>query len=150
MIKQDIDRDLKKAMLAGDKRLVSVIRTIKSVILDGEISSGKRESGLDDATIILLLQKESKKRGEAAKLYDGAQDAARAEQERFEQEFISKYLPEMLDEQAVQKIVKEVLQEFDTTDKTQMGRVIGAVKAKTGPAADGALIAKLVKEKFSN
>lgn len=149
MIKQTIEEDLKRAMLGGDKQLVSVLRTIKGVILDAEIAGGSRETGLPNDQVITLLQKESKKRGEAATLYDGAGDAARAANERYEQGVLAKYLPEQLGEDEIAQIVDGVLAEIGDVDMREMGKVIGAVKAKTGPNADGGVIAKIVKERLS-
>jgi uncharacterized protein YqeY len=60
-LKSQIDQDLKTAMLAGDKPLVSVLRGIKSTILNAEISTSSRQEGLSDAEVVALLQKESKK-----------------------------------------------------------------------------------------
>ncbi len=68
-LKQQIDADLKTAMLAGDKVLVTTLRGLKSVILNVEVAEGSRETGLADDKIISLLQKEAKKRQESADLY---------------------------------------------------------------------------------
>lgn len=146
MIKQQLDQDIKTAMLSGDKRLVGVLRTIKSVILDKEVNSGARETGLDEAVVIDLLQKEQKKRLEAARLYESANDSERADQEKYEAEMLVKYLPKQLTEEELVAVVKEVISEMDGPTMQQMGQVIGAVKSKVGPAGDGAVIAKIVKE----
>ena len=146
MIKEQLDQDIKVAMLGGDKRLVSVLRTIKSAILDKEVNSGARESGLEESVVIELLQKEQKKRLEAAKLYEEANDAERAGQEKYEAEMLAKYLPKQLSEDELGAVVEEVIAGLDSPTMQQMGQVIGAVKAKVGPAGDRAIIAKLVKE----
>lgn len=150
MIKQAIEVDLKKAMLAGDKRRVSVLRTVKSVILDVEIKDGVREAGLDNDKVIAVLQKEAKKRGEAAELYSTANDSERAEQELYEQAVINEYLPEAMASDDVAAIVDEVIASFDAPTPQMMGQIIGAVKAKTGAAADGAVIAGLVKARLQS
>jgi uncharacterized protein len=149
MIKQEIEDDLKKAMLAGDKRLVTVLRTIKGAILDVEIAKNCRDTGLPDEEVVALLQKESKKRGEAAVLYSSGNDAERAASERYEQDVLAKYLPKQLEEAEISKIIDTVISEVGEADIQQMGKIIGAVKAKTGPSADGAVIARLVKERLT-
>lgn len=149
MIKQTIDTDIKSAMLSGDKNLVSVLRTIKSAILDVEVNSGKREEGLDEDTVISLLQKESKKRSEAAELYTKAGDEERASKELYEVEVLKKYLPEMLSDEEIAKTVDEVIASTPEASMQKMGQIIGQVKAKTGTRADGAVIARIVKEKLS-
>lgn len=151
MIKQTIDQDLKKAMLAGDKQLVSVLRGLKSVILYGEVASSRREEGLGDPQIIALLQKESKKRQEAADLYQKTNNEDRAQAELYEKQIIDGYLPTAMTEEEVGKVVDRVIAEIDEPLTNQiMGQVIGKVKEDTGGSADGVLIAKLVKERISS
>lgn len=146
MIKQSIDNDIKSAMLAGNKDLVATLRTIKSVLLDAEVNSGRRETGLPEEEVIVLLQKEAKKRSEAADLYKNAGDLERASKETAEAEIIKKYLPAMMSEDEIADIVDAVIASMEDVSMQQMGQVIGKVKAKTGPKADGAVIARIVKE----
>lgn len=150
MIKQAIDTDIKSAMLSGDKRLVEVLRTIKSSILDVEVNTGKREEGLDEETVITILQKESKKRSEAAELYAKAGDNERAAKEKYEVEVLQKYLPEMMGVDQITEIVSQVIATTPDASMQKMGQIIGQVKAKTGAQADGAVIARIVKEKLTN
>lgn len=143
-----INADVKQALLSGDKELVSVLRGLKSVVLNEEIAQGKRDTGLDDEVVINLFQKEVKKRNEAIELYQKANDQARAEREAYEVEVISRYLPEMLAEEDIVNIVDEVINELGATDMSKMGQVIGEVKKRSEGRADGALIAKIAKEKL--
>ena len=143
-----INADLKQALLSGDKELVSVLRGIKSVILNEEVAQGKRDTGLEDTEIVALLQKEVKKRNEAMDLYSKANDEQRAKQEAYEAEIISAYLPEMMDEAAVNELVDSVIKDLPATDMSSMGQVIGEVKKRSQGTADGALIAKIAKEKL--
>jgi uncharacterized protein YqeY len=150
VIKQQIEADLKKAMLAGDKSLVSVLRGLKSSILDAEISQGSREAGLNDAAVVTLLQKEAKKRGDAVELYANAGETERSENERYEQEVIKRYLPEMLGDAEIEVIVSAVIEEMGgNVQKQQMGKVIAAVKEKTEGRAEGAVIARVVQKQLS-
>jgi uncharacterized protein YqeY len=150
MIKQDIEQDLKSAMLAGDKPLASALRNLKSAILNAEIASGKREEGLPENEVVSLLQKEMKKRGEAAELYDKGGNAESAADERFEETVIQKYLPAKLSEDEIKALIEEAVQEIEgEPDMKSMGKVIGYVKSKSGGAADGALVAQLVKARLS-
>lgn len=146
MIKQSIENDIKTAMLSGDKELVSVLRTIKSVLLDAEVNQNLRATGLSDEAVITLLQKEFKKRGEAAQVYDGAGDQERAGKERAEQTVIQKYLPAMMSEEEIAAIMNGVIGGMSDISIQNMGQIIGAVKAKTGNLADGSVIARLVKD----
>lgn len=148
MIADQLDRDLKTALLSKDTLRTTVIRSLKSAVLYAEVAAKKRDTGLSDDEIITVFQKEAKKRLESAEAYKQAGSAERAEQELAEYEIISVYLPEQLSEAEVAAIVDEVISSFESPTMAQMGQVIGAVKQKTGSNADGALIARLVKERL--
>jgi uncharacterized protein len=150
VIKSQIDADLKQAMLSGDKQLVEVIRGIRSVILNAEIAAGSRDSGLEDSAIVSLLQKEVKKRGDAIELYQNAGEQERADKERFEQEVISRYLPEMMSDEEVESLVAQVIETMGgNVTKQQMGQVIAEVRKNADGRADGALIARLVQARLA-
>lgn len=149
--KQRIDQDLKAAMLGGDKDRVSVLRAIKSAILYAEVANGSRESGgLQDADILGILQKESKKRQESADLYVQGGNQEKADAELAEKAIIEEYLPAQLGEDDIAKLVDEVAAENGPVTKETMGATIAAVKAKSGGAADGATVARLVRERIAS
>jgi uncharacterized protein len=147
-LKEQINQDLKTAMLAGDKTLTTTLRGLKSSILDAEISKGVRETGLSEQEITDILAKEAKKRQESVELYVQGGNQEKADAELAEKEVISKYLPKQLSEQEISELVNQAVDELGN-DPANMGKIIGQVKAATKGAADGALIAKLVKEKLS-
>ena len=149
MLKTQIDQDLKVALLAGDKTLATTLRGLKSVILYAEVAKGSREQGLSDEEIIGLLTKEAKKRQESADLYKQGGNEEKANAELAEKKVIEKYLPEQRSEEDLQKIVDDVMKELNLNSKQDMGKLIGAVKAKAGASADGGVIARLVKERLS-
>ena len=148
MLKDTIQSDLKAAMLSGDKTRASVLNMIKSVILNEEIARGIRDTGLQDEAVLLLLQKEAKKRVDAAELYKNADDDGRAAIELAESELISGYLPEQMDDGELEAIVEDQIATIKPDGMKDMGRVIGAVKAKVGQRADGGRVAQLVKQKL--
>jgi uncharacterized protein YqeY len=149
MLEQQIEADIKTALLSGDKERALTLRTVKSVLLNVKVNSGKRDSGLSDSEVLPILGKESKKRQESADFYvqGGAQD--RADRELAEKLIIDSYLPPQLSESEVATIIDNVIHEMGVSDLSIMGKVIGAVRAKAGPTADGAQISRLVKEKLS-
>lgn len=150
MLKQQLQDDVKAAMLAGDALRVETLRGLKSVILYAEVAVKKRdEDGLSDEEIVTLFAKESKKRTESAELYvkGGAQE--KADKELAEKAIIDAYLPEQLSEADLAKLIDEIIADQGAEGMQAMGKVIGAVKAKAGNSADGALVARLVKERLS-
>ncbi len=148
-IKTQIEQDLKQAMLAGDKTLVTTLRGLKSAILNVEVAEGARETGLPDSEIIDILSKEAKKRQESVEMYVQGGSPERAEAEATEKQVIEKYLPEQLTEEAVSQLVSEVIAELGAAGMQAMGQVIGKVKERSKGSADGAVIAKIVKEKLA-
>lgn len=144
-LKQQIDQDLKTAMLAGDKTLVSVLRGLKSSVLNAEVAKGAREKGLGDGQMVELLSKEAKKRQESADLYSQAGEAERAEAELAEKAIIQKYLPKQLSKEEISSLIDEVVKDMGEISQQNMGMIIGQVKKRGGVSADGALIASLVK-----
>jgi uncharacterized protein YqeY len=148
MIADRLSQDLKIALLSKDSLKVTVIRSMKSAILYAEVAAKKRESGLDEEEVITVLQKEAKKRLESAEAYKAAGSIDRAEIEQSEYEIIKNYLPEQLSEREVATVVDEIVAGFDAPGMQQMGQIIAAVRQKTGNAADGAVIARLVKERL--
>lgn len=149
MLKTQIDKDLKAALLAGDKDLATTLRGLKSVILYVEVAKGVRDEGLPDDEIITLFTKEAKKRQESADFYVKGGNEERAQAEMREKEVIEKYLPAQLSDDELQKLVGDTVTELGVTDMQGMGQAIAKVKEKAGAGADGARIAALVKERLS-
>lgn len=147
-LKDRINSDLKAAMISRDSFLSDVLKGLKAAILNQEIAEKVREEGLDDQAIETLLARESKKREEAAKLYEQGGNLEMAEKERKEKEIISTFLPEQLSEEEIETLVDTTIADLSASGMQDMGRVIGGVKAKAGTSADGALIAKIVKNKL--
>ena len=148
-LSQRIQDDMKAALLrgeSGDRFVVDTLRGLKAAILNEEVAQGKRETGLEDAEIEKIIAREVKKRNESATIYEQNDRAEQAERERKEAEILSAYLPQQLSEAEVRAIVEAKVAALGATDAKAMGQVIGAVKAEVGNAADGALVARLVKE----
>ena len=132
--------------MGGDRFRADVLRGLKAVILNEEVAKGKRDEGLDDATIEQLIAREVKKRLDSVQQYTAAARPELAETEQAEAKILEAYLPEQLSEADVQKLIDETIAELGVSGPQAMGQVIGAVKAKVGNSADGATIARLVKE----
>jgi uncharacterized protein len=147
MLKADIDRDLKNAMLARDKRLVSILRSLKSAILYKEVEEGKREEGLDDTVLLGILKKERKSRLDAKEIYQNAGDQKRADEEIYQIGVIEKYLPKEMSEKELANIVNSVIHDLgiDSPEIKDVGKIIVEVRKKI-PSADGGLISKIVRE----
>lgn len=148
-LKAQLDNDLKAALLGGDRFVAEVLRGLKAVILNEEVSLGKRDEGLDDATIEKLIAREVKKRQDSATQYEAAGRPELVETEKAESKVLEAYLPEQLSDADIQAAVTEAIAALGVSGPAAMGQVIGAVKGKLGNAADGATVARLVKEALS-
>lgn len=148
MLKQQIEQDLKSALLAGDNSTATTLRGLKSAILYVEVAQNKREEGLDDTAIIDVLSKEAKKRQESADLYQQGGNAERADQELAEKKIIEKYLPAQLSDDELKTLIDKAVTELSASGPQDMGKVIAQVKQETAGAADGAVIARITKERL--
>lgn len=149
-LKERINADLKSAMIARDELTTQTLQGLKSAILYEEVAKNLRETGLEEAAIEQVVAREVKKRDEAAELFEKGGNAASAEKERAEKKVLAVYLPEQMSEEELVAVVTTVIAELKPEGPKDMGRVIGAVKAKVGNAGDGSLIAKLVKDSLQS
>lgn len=146
MISDTINKKITEAMKAGDKVRVSTLRMLSSALHNEEIA--KRE-GLDEENELKIVQKEVKKRKDAIEAYKKAGAKEKAELEEKELEVLKDFLPEQLSNEELEKEVELAIKETGANSATQMGEVIGKVKAKVGGRAEGSKIAELVKEKLT-
>ena len=142
-----INGDLKQAMINQDHKKVSTLKLIKSAVLYAAVDSGSRDD-ISDEQVLSVLRKESKKRQEAADLYAKAGDQQRQEAESYEKEIIDQYLPAMLNEDEVAKLVEEAIESLEEINPKMLGKVISEVKERSKGLAEGSLIARLAKEKL--
>lgn len=145
-LKQRIENDLKAALLGGDRFVTETLRTLKAAILNEEVAQGRRDEGLSDEELEKIIAKEVKKRNESAALYDQNMREDAAADERREAEILGRYLPQQLGEAELKTVVDAKVAELQANDPKMMGPVIGAVKKDVGNRADGAMVARLVKQ----
>lgn len=145
-LKEQINSDLKVALLSGDRFASEVLRGLKAVILNEEVAKGKRDEGLDDSVIEQLIVHEVKKRNESAAIYDSANRSDLAVSERAEATILGVYLPKQLSESEISVVIDRIVSELNTKNLSVLGQVIGSAKRELGNTADGALIAKLAKD----
>ena len=145
-LKQRVDDDLKAALLGGNRFAAQTLRGLKAAVLNEEVALGRRDEGLDDDEIEKIIAKEVKKRNESITLYEQNNRPELAEDEKKEATILSVYLPKQLGEDELKGIVSAKINELGVSGPQAMGQVIGAVKGQVGNTADGAMVARLVKE----
>ena len=147
-LKEQLQNDMKAALLGGNRFEADVLRNLKAAILSEEVAQNRRDEGLEDGEIEQIVAKEVKKRAESIRLYEEAGRMELAEVEKNESVVLERYLPQQLSESEVVAIVTETIDEMGATGMQSMGMVIKAVKDKVGNTADGATLARIVKEKL--
>lgn len=147
-LKDLVQDDLKAALLGGNRFEADVLRNLKAAFLNEEVALGKRDDGLTDEQYEKIIAKEVKKRAESIRLYDENGRPELAENEKNESVILEKYLPKQLSEDEVVEVVTQTIDEMGATGMQSMGMVIKAVKDKVSNTADGAIVARIVKDKL--
>ena len=155
MLLDQLQSDLRQAQLGRDEIRVSTLRLLLSEIKNGEIAkggpagSGSPAGGLSDEDIVLVVQKEAKKRKEAAAAFrfGGREEAALKEEA--ELKILEGYLPSRLSNEELTKLVEDTINELGASSLADMGKVMGAVMGKVKGRADGGTVSSLVKEKLT-
>jgi uncharacterized protein YqeY len=145
-LKQQLENDIKAALLGGDRFAAETLRGLKAVILNEEVAKGIRDEGVSDEVFEQLVAREVKKRNESATIYAGADRPELADKELAEAKILETYLPEQLSEDDIKKAVDSAIASLGASGMAAMGQVIGAVKKELGNNADGSTVARLVKE----
>ena len=144
-LKQQIDSDIKTAMLAKNKDELTALRAIKSMILLAETE----KSGTGELTTDIeskLLMKAAKQRKESAEIFqkEGREDLAKTE--LLELEVVTRYLPKQLSEGELQVEVKKIIEQVGAKGLQDMGKVMGTATKQLAGKADGKLISEIVKK----
>lgn len=141
-----IQEDLKQAQLARDEIKVSTLRLLLSEIHNVEIQKGGK---LLDQDVISVVQREVKKRKEAAAGFRQGGREEQAKKEETEGAVLESYLPAQISNEVLTKIVEDSINEVGAKSQADMGKVIGMVMNKVTGKADGGMVSALVKEKLS-
>ncbi len=144
--RETINADFKDAYKAKREVEFKTLRLIQAAIKQVEIDT---QTDMNEDAVLKVVKSEVKKRKDSIAAYtDGGREDL-ADAEKAELAIIEKYLPAQMSEDMVQKAVEEVIAETGASSQKDFGTVMKAVMAKTGGAADGQIVSKLVKEKLS-
>ena len=148
-LKQQIDADIKKAMLAKSKEELEALRSIKSLILLAETEKGLIEELSPEAEKKLLM-KASKQRKESADIFQQQNRKDLADRELLQLDVINRYLPKQLSEEEIKSALRDVIVESGAKGPQDMGKVMGLATKKLAGQADGKIISELVKKLLSS
>ena len=137
---EQVQADVRTAMKAGERERAGALRMI--------VDSLQQDAKLGKGDEVAVLQRERKKRLEAAQAYEDAGRAEQAASERFEAELVEGYLPKQLSDEELAELVEAAIAETGAGERKQMGQVMSALMPKVGGRADGKRVSAAVREKL--
>ncbi|HEX3609591.1 MAG TPA: GatB/YqeY domain-containing protein [Solirubrobacterales bacterium] len=137
---EQVQADVRTAMKAGDRGRAGALRMI--------VDSLQKDAKLGDGDEVAVLQRERKKRLEAAEAFGEAGRAEQAGAENFEAELIEAYLPKQLSEEELGELVDAAVAETGATEQKQIGQVMSVLMPKLGGRADGKRVSAAVRERL--
>jgi uncharacterized protein YqeY len=141
-----IEQELRDARLARDEDR----RDALSLILASLRSAEKElQRPLSDDEELQVLQRERKRRLEAAEAYEQAGREEQADAEEFELDVLEEFMPDPLEEEELEEIIDDVIAEVGATSIRDLGRVMADVMPQVSGRADGSTVSQLVREKLA-
>jgi uncharacterized protein YqeY len=141
-----IEEELKTAMRARDRERTDVLRLTLSSLRSAE---KEVQRPLKDDEELHVLQRERKRRIEAAEGFrSGGREEQAAKEER-ELEIIKEFMPEPVDEEELEHIIDDAIAETGATSLRDLGRVMADVMPQVAGRADGSAVSQLVREKLA-
>jgi uncharacterized protein len=137
---EQVQDDVRTAMKARDRERAAALRLVVDVL--------QQDAKLGKGDEVAVLQRERKKRVEAAEAYEGAGRTEQAAAERFEAELIEGYLPQQLSDRELAELVDAAVAETGASEQKQMGQVMSALMPKLGGRADGKRVSAAVRERL--
>ena len=141
---EQINQDIKAAMLAKEKEKLSALRAIKAAFLLAKTEKG--DDNLSSEKELSIIQKLVKQRRDSADIYKNNQRLDLAEKEETEANIIATYLPKVLSDEELTVIIKEIIKSTGASSMKDMGKVMGIASKQLAGKADGKTISTKVKE----
>ena len=141
-----MEDEVKQATLARDADRRDALRLILSSLRSAE---KELQRPLSDDEELQVLQRERKRRVEAAEAFRGGGRDERAEKEERELAVLEEFMPAPLTEEELEEIVDDVIAEVGATSLRQLGRVMADVMPQVAGRADGSMVSQLVREKLA-
>lgn len=147
---ETIKTDLKEAMKAKDTDRLNVLRGILSAFTNELVATGKTpQEVVDDELAMRVLMRASKQRKDSIEQFVAGGRPELADSEKAELAIVEKYLPAMMGEDEIKKVVEAKKAELGVTDKTKAGVLTGAIMKDLKGKADGAVVKAVVEASFN-
>ena len=141
-IKEQVNSDLKDAMRARDQKTLSALRLITAAVKQIEVDE---RIEIDDTHMLAILNKMVKQRNESIAQFSAANRADLVEQEQFELNLISRYLPEPLSDAEITEALNQAILAVDAKKMSDMGRVMAELKPTLQGRADMSTVSAMIK-----
>ena len=145
-IQEKIDADLKEAMRSKDAERLSVLRMVKSALMNAAIEMQGARAQLPDPDAIAVIRKQVKQREDSIEGFEKGGRLELAAKERREIGVLMEYLPKPLTENELEQLVKGAIAEIGATSKAQMGAVMKVATQKAGGRVDGRTLSQAVQK----
>jgi uncharacterized protein YqeY len=143
---EEIEVELKDAMRARDTERANTLRLTLASLRAAEKDL---QRGLSEQEELQVLQRERKRRVEAAEAFRAAGRDEQADQEERELDVVEEFMPEPVDEDELERIVDDAIAETGATSLGDLGRVMADVMPQVAGRADGSEVSRLVREKLA-
>jgi len=137
---EQVQADVRAAMKAGERERAAALRLIVDAL--------QQDAKLGKGDEVAVLQRERKKRLEAADAYEDAGRAEQAKAERFEAELVEAYLPAQLSDEELAELVDAAVAETGASERKQIGQVMSALMPKVSGRADGKRVSAAVRDRL--
>ena len=149
MIREKIKAELVSAMKEHNEAKTSTLRMINSAIKDKDIAARPKADAISDEEILSLFQSMIKQRKESIELYQKGGRDDLVSKEKAEIDLITSFMPAQMDDDAIQAAIKEVIAQTGAASIRDMGKVMGALKAKYAGQMDFGKASALIKAQLN-
>jgi hypothetical protein len=144
-LKETIAQQLAGATKAKDAVRMNTLRMLRAAIKNREV---ELRAELKDEEILRVIGTQVKQRKESIRQYEEGGRGDLSKKEGEELEILMSFMPEQISEEAVSKVVTEIIEELEAKDMKDMGRVMKAAMAKFAGSADGKLVNEIVRKEL--
>lgn len=145
----DIKDSLKDALRAKDEVRLRTIRNMLTSFTNELVATGKKpQDTLDDDAVLAVIKRLAKQRKDSIEQFTKGNRAELAEEEAKELAVLESYLPQMLSREEILPVAKQKKEELGVTDKSEIGKLVGAVMKEVRGNADGNDVKAVVESLF--
>jgi uncharacterized protein YqeY len=142
-LEENVMQQLKEAMKNKNEGALRALRAIKAAILNAKTEKGAGE--MTPEKEIAIINKLAKQRKESIEVFEKQNRFDLSSVEKEELEVLQTFLPEQLSEEAIETLIKELIEQHQIQDAKEFGKIMGIANKALAGKAEGALIAKVIK-----